>query len=147
MPHAPLCENSRHELFDVNESAPTSRRYYLCLETEAVLRGQYNIALVVLSYCVAVIASHVTLELAGRLRDPLKRAPMFWLIGGALSMGTGIWSMHFIGMLAFDLPITVLYDLGLTTLSWAIAVAVSGFALHIVRRGVTGANGLVDRKS
>jgi PAS domain S-box-containing protein len=107
------------------------------------LRGQYNIALVVLSYCVAVIASHVTLELAGRLRDPLKRAPMFWLIGGALSMGTGIWSMHFIGMLAFDLPITVLYDLGLTTLSWAIAVAVSGFALHIVRRGVTSANGLV----
>ena len=107
------------------------------------MQGQYNIALVVLSYCVAVIASHVTLELAGRLRDPARRAPMLWLIGGALSMGTGIWSMHFIGMLAFDLPISILYDLGLTTLSWAIAVAVSGFALHIVRRGVVGARGLL----
>jgi PAS domain S-box-containing protein len=107
------------------------------------VQGQYNIALVVLSYCVAVIASHVTLELAGRLRDPARRAPMLWLIGGALSMGTGIWSMHFIGMLAFDLPIAILYDLGLTTLSWAIAVAVSGFALRIVRRGVAGARGLL----
>jgi PAS domain S-box-containing protein len=107
------------------------------------VQGQFNIALVVLSYCVAVIASHVTLELAGRLRDPLRRAPLLWLVGGALSMGTGIWSMHFIGMLAFDLPITVLYDLGLTTLSWAIAVSVSGFALHIVRRGVVGLRGLV----
>ena len=96
-----------------------------------------------LSYSVAVIASHVTLELAGRLRDPLTRAPMLWLIGGALSMGTGIWSMHFIGMLAFDLPIAVLYDLGLTTLSWAIAVAVSGFALQIVRRGVASTHKLM----
>jgi PAS domain S-box-containing protein len=108
----------------------------------SAVQGQYNIALVILSYCVAVIASHVTLELAGRLRDPLRRAPLLWLFGGALSMGTGIWSMHFIGMLAFDLPITVLYDLGLTTLSWAIAVLVSGFALHIVRRGVVGLRGL-----
>ncbi|MGH8566260.1 MAG: MHYT domain-containing protein [Gammaproteobacteria bacterium] len=58
-------------------------------------------------------------------------------------MGTGIWSMHFIGMLAFDLPIAVLYDLKLTTLSWAIAVLVSGFALHIFRRGVVGVRGLV----
>jgi PAS domain S-box-containing protein len=92
---------------------------------------------------VAVIASHVTLELAGRLRDPLRPAPQLWVVGGALSMGTGIWSMHFIGMLAFDLPIAVLYDLGLTTLSWAIAVLVSGFALHIIRRGVVGVRGLL----
>jgi PAS domain S-box-containing protein len=107
------------------------------------VQGEYNIALVVLSYCVAVIASHVTLELAGRLTDPLRRAPLLWLFGGAMSMGTGIWSMHFIGMLAFDLPIAVLYDLGLTTLSWAIAVLVSGFALHTIRRGVVGMRRLV----
>lgn len=61
------------------------------------MQGQYNIALVVLSYCVAVITSHVTLELAGRLRDPLRPAPLLWVIGGAVFMGTGIWSMHFIG--------------------------------------------------
>lgn len=107
------------------------------------MQGHYNFGLVLLSYCVAVIASHVTLELASRLRDPLRRSLLPWLFGGALSMGTGIWSMHFIGMLAFDLPIAVLYDLKLTTLSWAIAVLVSGFALHIFRRGVVGVRGLV----
>jgi PAS domain S-box-containing protein len=53
-----------------------------------------------------------------------------WIVGGAFSMGTGIWSMHFIGMLAFHLPIQVAYDLPLTATSWLIAVIVSGFALH-----------------
>ena len=49
-------------------------------------------------------------------------------------MGTGIWSMHFIGMLAFHLPIEMVYDLALTAASYVIAVVVSGFALLIFRR-------------
>jgi NO-binding membrane sensor protein with MHYT domain len=46
-------------------------------------------------------------------------------------MGCGIWSMHFIGMLAFSLPIPLQYDLGLTIASLVIAIAISGFALSV----------------
>jgi signal transduction histidine kinase/FixJ family two-component response regulator/HPt (histidine-containing phosphotransfer) domain-containing protein len=93
----------------------------------------------VLSYVVAVLASHVTLSLAQRLRPPggtpTVQGPHWpWIIGGAFSMGTGIWSMHFIGMLAFHLPIQMVYDLTLTAASYVIAVVVSGFALMIFRR-------------
>jgi PAS domain S-box-containing protein len=100
------------------------------------MRSSYSIQLVILSYIVAALASHVTLSLAQRLRpmDGTRDAhrPLYWpwIVGGAFSMGTGIWSMHFIGMLAFHLPIQVAYDLPLTATSWLIAVIVSGFALH-----------------
>jgi PAS domain S-box-containing protein len=100
------------------------------------MRSSYSIQLVILSYIVAALASHVTLSLAQRLRpvDGTRDAhrPLYWpwIIGGAFSMGTGIWSMHFIGMLAFHLPTQVAYDLPLTATSWVIAVVVSGFALH-----------------
>jgi PAS domain S-box-containing protein len=112
------------------------------------MRSSYSIELVVLSYVVAVLASHVTLSLAGRLR-PMEstraghRPPYWpWIVGGAFSMGTGIWSMHFIGMLAFHLPIRVAYDLPLTTTSWVIAVVVSGFALHRFHRNDTTVSGI-----
>src|SRR4029079_17686611 len=54
-----------------------------------------------------------------------------WLAGGALAMGCGIWSMHFIGMLAFSLPIPLAYDISMTLGSLVIAVAISGFALSV----------------
>ena len=103
------------------------------------MHSSYSLPLVVLSYVVAVLASHVTLSLAQRLRPKGVTGPAHtphwpWIIGGAFSMGTGIWSMHFIGMLAFHLPIEMVYDLGLTAASYVIAVVVSGFALVIFRR-------------
>ena len=74
------------------------------------MHSSYSLPLVALSYVVAVLASHVTLSLAQRLRPKGSTGPAHtphwpWIIGGAFSMGTGIWSMHFIGMLAFHLPI------------------------------------------
>ena len=108
----------------------------------------YSLQLVILSYLVAVLASHVTLSLAERLRpvDAARTAyqPLYWpwMVGGAFSMGTGIWSMHFIGMLAFHLPVQVAYDLPLTATSWAIAVLVSGFALYRFRRNHTTVRGI-----
>jgi signal transduction histidine kinase/DNA-binding response OmpR family regulator len=103
------------------------------------VNSSYSLPLVALSYIVAVLASHVTLSLAQRLRpqggERAGHGPQWpWIIGGAFSMGTGIWSMHFIGMLAFHLPIEMVYDLGLTAASYFIAVIVSGFALLIFRR-------------
>jgi NO-binding membrane sensor protein with MHYT domain len=57
-------------------------------------------------------------------------------------MGIGIWSMHFIGMLAFDLPVRVVYDLRLTAMSYVIAVVVSGFALYCFGRNDTTVRGI-----
>jgi len=117
-------------------------QYYARLAwiAEFLMRSSYSIQLVVLSYVVAVLASHVTLSLAQRLRPknsaPTAYRPRYWpwIAGGAFSMGTGIWSMHFIGMLAFHLPVQVVYDLPLTAASYLIAVVVSGFALHRFHR-------------
>jgi len=112
------------------------------------MQSSYSIQLVLLSYLVALLASHVTLSLAQRLRPTsgtrLGYKQLFWpwILGGAFSMGTGIWSMHFIGMLAFHLPVQIAYDLSLTATSWVIAVAVSGFALHRFRRNDTTVSGI-----
>ena len=100
------------------------------------MNGTYNIWLVILSIGIAVIASYVALDLASRdAASAGSKAARYWLVGGALSMGIGIWSMHFIGMLAFQLPIPMSYNIPLTLLSLLIAVLVAGFALHTVRHG------------
>jgi signal transduction histidine kinase/DNA-binding response OmpR family regulator len=112
------------------------------------MQSNYSLGLVLLSYAVAVLASHVTLSLAQRLRPETGRRAMHrvrwhWIVGGAFAMGTGIWSMHFIGMLALHLPVAVAYDLDWTAASFVIAVVVSGFALLVFRRNDTTARGIV----
>lgn len=103
--------------------------------------GTYDLSLVVLSLAVAALASYTALDLAGRVSPSRGKSSWIWLFAGAFSMGTGIWSMHFIGMLAFRLPIAMAYDLLLTMLSMAIAIIVSGFALFVMRRPrLTGSN-------
>lgn len=97
-----------------------------------MLTGSYSSSLVLISLCVAILASYTALDLAGRIATAKGRAVYLWMGGGALAMGTGIWSMHFIGMLAFELPIELGYDLGLTALSLLIAVLSAGFALWLV---------------
>ncbi len=95
----------------------------------------YDFWLVALSYVVAVIASYVALDLASRVSASRGRpAARYWLAGGAVSMGAGIWAMHFIGMLAFSLPIRVSYAVGITLLSLAIAIGASAFALYTISR-------------
>jgi diguanylate cyclase (GGDEF)-like protein len=105
------------------------------------MAGTYELQLVLLSIVVASIASYTALDLAGRVSSARGLAAWFWLVGGAFSMGTGIWSMHFIGMLAFHLPIAVAYNLPLTLLSMLIAIGASGLALYVVKRpAMTGSN-------
>lgn len=99
------------------------------------MHGTYDPLLVLLSLVIATLASYTALDLAAfisLLDNPkLKRA---WLGGGAAAMGTGIWSMHFVGMLALSLPIPLGYALPDTVASLVIAVLVSYFALNIVTR-------------
>jgi diguanylate cyclase len=92
------------------------------------MEGQFALPVVVMSYLVAVLAAYTALEMAGKVMRPGTR-PGLWLLAGSLAMGTGIWSMHFIGMEAFSLPIEVVYDAPLTFLSWIAAVLVSALAL------------------
>ena len=98
------------------------------------MRGIYNPWLVALSILVAMMASYTALDLARRVTSSRGRFATGWLVGGACSMGTGIWSMHFVGMLAFSLPIAMAYQVTTTLLSMLTAVVVSGFALFIVSR-------------
>ncbi|HZR36370.1 MAG TPA: MHYT domain-containing protein, partial [Nevskia sp.] len=92
----------------------------------------YDLWLVLLSVVVASMAAYVALDLTSRVSAAReRRAAIYWLGGGALSMGLGIWAMHFVGMLAFSLPIPVSYNVGITLASLAIAVGVSAFALFV----------------
>ncbi|MGR3889832.1 putative bifunctional diguanylate cyclase/phosphodiesterase [Pseudomonas sp. 1152_12] len=97
-----------------------------------MLIGSYSPSLVVISLFVAILASYTALDLAGRIATAKGRAVYVWMTGGALAMGVGIWSMHFIGMLALRLPFALGFDLGITALSLLIAVLSSGFALWLV---------------
>ena len=99
-----------------------------------MLTGYYDAPLVLISIVVAVLASYTALSLAGRVTQSPGTPGRWWIAGGAFAMGTGIWSMHFVGMLAFRLPIPLGFDFGITLLSWAIPVTVSVLALWQVSR-------------
>lgn len=100
--------------------------------------GTYHPGLVVLSYIIAFFASYVALDFVGRLRiEQNKRIKWTWLVGGAFAMGAGIWSMHFIGMLAFVMAMPVNYELSWTASSMVVAIICAGFALFLLREART----------
>ena len=101
----------------------------------AYLTSNYDPWVVAASILVASFASYVTLDLAKRVRTKDRGVALSWWIGGSVAMGTGIWSMHFVGMLAFSLPIALGYTKFLTFLSWIAAVAVSAIALAVASLG------------
>src|SRR6202790_4500087 len=107
------------------------------------MAGTHNYWLILLSVIGATMASFVGLDLAGRL-ERFRRRGMgsLWLVAGSLSIGLGIWTMHFIGMLGFHLPIAVSYDAWITLLSLALAIAGCGASLILVSSGSLGAGKL-----
>ena len=102
------------------------------------LIGSYNYALVALSVLIAMFASYAALDLAGRVTAASGWTRAVWLLGGAGAMGTGIWSMHYIGMLAFILPIPVAYHWPTVLLSLFAAILASLVALGVVSRQKMG---------
>ncbi len=96
-----------------------------------MLIGSYIPSLVVISILVAILAAYTALDLVGRIVSARGRAVHLWTAGGAIAMGVGTWSTHFIGMLAFVLPIELGYDVPLVLLSLLIAIGFSGFALWL----------------
>ncbi|HEU0277927.1 MAG TPA: bifunctional diguanylate cyclase/phosphodiesterase [Rhodanobacteraceae bacterium] len=99
-----------------------------------MLEVTYAPGLVGMSIIVAIVAAYTAIDMARRLASAGARAARWWLVGGAVAMGTGIWAMHFVGMLAISLPIPMGYDPLITFASWAIAVAASAFALWLTGR-------------
>lgn len=91
----------------------------------------YDYQLVALSVVVAIIASQVSLSIAARIKAHRSHA-IGWLAGGATAMGIGIWAMHFMGMLAYHLPIPVGYDIPLTVFSLLLAIISSLIALYVI---------------
>jgi two-component system sensor histidine kinase/response regulator len=98
------------------------------------LVGSYNYGLVALSVLISILASYAALDIAGRVTATHGKIRIAWLAGGAGAMGSGIWSMHCIGMLAFRLPVVVGYEWPTVAISFLCAVFASGVALFVVSR-------------
>ena len=99
-----------------------------------MMTGSYDPLFVILSVVIAALASYAALDLAGRVRSAEGSTRLGWLAGGATVMGLGIWSMHFVAMLAFHLPVPIAYELPQILLSVAVAIGASLLALVVVSR-------------
>ena len=104
------------------------------ISNHIALVGSYSLGLVALSVVIAICASYAALDLAGRVTAARGRVRVLWTMGGATAMGLGIWSMHYIGMLAFSLPVPVLYDWPTVLASLLAAILASAVALYVVSR-------------
>src|ERR671914_189854 len=85
---------------------------------DARLHSAHSPGLVALSILISVFASYTALDLTGRARACEGVTRAVWLAASAVAMGGGIWSMHFVAMMAFQLGIPIGYDVRLTFLSF-----------------------------
>ncbi|MFD2706234.1 EAL domain-containing protein [Salibacterium lacus] len=98
-----------------------------------MMQGTYQPSLVLLSLFIAAFASYAALHAAGRLKASTRKKRTLWAVSGGFCLGGGIWSMHFIGMLAYDMGMTVTYDPALFALSIGCAVTASCLAFLMVQ--------------
>ncbi|MEA2975574.1 MAG: hypothetical protein QOF19_1094 [Alphaproteobacteria bacterium] len=97
-----------------------------------IITGTHDLYLVALSILVASFASYTALDLGGRVRASSGLASKAWLVTAAIAMGGGIWSMHFIAMLAFRMPLPMEFGIGLTILSLFVAIAATGIGFYLI---------------
>src|ERR1700684_4002290 len=102
------------------------------------LIGIYDYRLVALSVLISTLASFAALDLGGRVTASRGSVRSIWLMGGAAAMGIGIWSMHYIGMLAYSLPVAIFYHWPTVLLSLLAAILASAVALFVVSRNEMG---------
>ena len=105
---------------------------------DSVFAGSYDYSTVFLSILIAVVSSYSALRLAERVNAARGWAVLPWLFGGATALGISMWSMHYTAMLAFRLPVPVLYDWPTALLSLAAATGASVIGLLFVRPGRLG---------
>lgn len=102
------------------------------------MMSEYDLPLVVASFLVAVLAAYAALFFGARLVNAESGERRKWLLAGALLMGTGVWTMHFVGMRAMPMGVPMSFDVIMTLISWLAAVLASGVALHIIGRKQLG---------
>ncbi|GAA4721955.1 diguanylate cyclase domain-containing protein [Brevibacillus fulvus] len=95
------------------------------------IEGGYNYYIVALSILIAILASYSGLNIAAKISQAGGKTRFFWLLAGSVVMGNGVWSMHFVGMMAFHLHVTVNYDVTLTLLSMLASIFSSFVAFYI----------------
>jgi diguanylate cyclase (GGDEF)-like protein/PAS domain S-box-containing protein len=93
----------------------------------------WNGNLIVLSVLIAMFGSFTALSHAERMRESRGRQAKAWMVAGGVTLGVAVWSMHFIGMLAFNLPVPIAYDSRLTFLSVLPAIAAALLGFHLLR--------------
>lgn len=99
---------------------------------ENILAGHYNVPLVALSIAISIITSSASLSVADRIAPSTGWLRFAWIATAGITMGGGIWAMHFIAMLAFSLPVTIGYDVPMTLASLGLAMLVTSTAFAIV---------------
>jgi len=102
------------------------------------LVGHYDGRLVAFSLFIAISSSYAALDLGARVTAAGGWLRSAWLAGGAAAMGLGIWSMHFTGMLALNLPVPVAYHWPTVLLSLVSAIFASAAALYVASRKKMG---------
>ena len=99
------------------------------------LNGLHDPWIVLLAIALGVLASYTALDVGGRIKAARGKQQIVWLALGATTMGGGIWSMHFVAMLAFRLDTPISFDVVLTVGSLLAAILVTGIALFIASAG------------
>jgi diguanylate cyclase (GGDEF)-like protein len=100
-----------------------------------MLYVSWDPVLVGISFLVAFIASFVALDSAAKIAASNKNAALFWRLAGGATLGIGIWSMHFIGMLAMKMPMMMHYDFATTAVSLLVAIVTATLSINIAVNG------------
>jgi len=100
--------------------------------TGIILTATYDVRLVTLSIVIAVFGSYIALDLTGQVFVARSWVRQLWLIGGTIALGISIWAMHFIAMLAYQLPIPVTYDFTIVFVSMAVGIAGAAAGLFAI---------------
>ena len=104
------------------------------MELYSVVVGEYSFPIILLSVAIASFASYTAISMNERMQENSFFHRNLWLILASIAMGFGIWSMHFVGMSAYLLPISMTYEPILTFLSILPAIASSFLVFSLVNR-------------
>src|SRR5579872_317796 len=103
-----------------------------------LLHVTYDNRVLVLSGVLALVTAYVALDMAGRISEVRAKLRLWWMISGSVVIGVGLWASHYVGTLAFNLPVPILYHYPDTLLALVVAIAASAVFLVSVSRQQIG---------
>ncbi len=104
-------------------------------DSSQLITGTYDLKLVFLSILTAILSSFMSLQIVSFSQDFISKFQRkLALFAGSVAMGTGVWSMHFIGMLTFNIHTPVTYRWDITLVSILPSIIASAIALNIIAK-------------